>query len=272
LRCPVCHEEIPQHSRFCDRCGARITSEARLGGAGPLKAGEGLRWRLHMILKSTLNLDGHPVAVKLLRDEPPPMQLREPEEPIPHCHMVLRAYRGESLYAPYSKQGCRLGAICLGMADPGGGLKGALAELKGEDPAERFRSGALLESYLQEAPVAPIGVKGIIYTPLMEAPLDPDVIIVLGEPSQAILLLEAHHYIYGRKLHLNLGAYLSLCAESVAWPLTMGSMNISLTGGCIASGDKPLMNLLSVAIPYYMAKRITEALKALRGRGEASPG
>lgn len=131
----------------------------------------------------------------------------------------------------------------------------------------KFRSGELLERYLREVPTVPMGVKGVLYAPLGRAPSDPDVVIVLGDSMKATLLLEAYHYVYGRRLQVSLGAYFPLCAESVAGPLTTGSMSLTPAGGCAIRGDEGFRNLVSTAFPYYMARRIVEALESLNIRG-----
>lgn len=259
MRCPFCSEEIPWNSKFCDRCGARIDLEAQPNGTKSFGA-KGLKWGLHLSLQASLGLEGNPVAVKLLRGEPPPGSVHELEEPLPHCHMVWRAYRGESLYGPSYRQDCKVGAICLGMADQGR-LKEAVTDLIGGK--KRFRDGESLGRYLQDVPIVPRGVEGILYAPLGEAPLNPDVIIVLGRPSQAVMLVEAYHYLYSRKLQVNLGTYFPLCAENIAGPLMMGCMTLALSGECILSKDRLFNDLMSVSFPYYMTKQIVKAVKIL---------
>lgn len=207
-----------------------------------------------------MRLEGNPVAVKLLRDEPPPESVHELEVPSPHCHIVWRAYRGESLYAPPSKQGCKVGAICLGMADQSG-LKDAIAGLIKDK--KRFRDEKSFEGYLQDVPVVPRGIRGILYAPLGDAPSDPDILMILGKPSQAVALVRAYHYLYGRKLQVSLGTYFPLCAENVAGPLLMGYIALTLGGGCTISEDTLFNDLISVSFPYYMTKQIVKALKTL---------
>lgn len=73
----------------------------------------------------------------------------------------------------------------------------------------------------------------LIYAPLEEAEFDPDVIVLICNPAQAMKLAQALIYTLGGRVEADFSGIQSICADAVAGPFTRKRPNITL--GCSGS-------------------------------------
>jgi uncharacterized protein (DUF169 family) len=76
-------------------------------------------------------------------------------------------------------------------------------------------------------------MKAIIYAPLENVKFDPDVIVVICKPAQAMKLAQAMVYTRGGRVEASFSGIQSVCADAVAGPFTQNTANFTL--GCSGS-------------------------------------
>ncbi len=181
-------------------------------------------------LKERLGLDKSPVAIKfILREEDIPEGIEKIGENIRHCEMVQKASQGAMFYATNDEQMCKGGASAIGLMEAPEKIKtGEFYQSLG-----RFSSIGSAKRTLDEIPKIDPMMKAVIYAPLEDIKFDPDVIVVICTPVQAMKLAQAMVYTRGGRVEASFSGIQSICADAVAGPFTKNTANITL--GCSGS-------------------------------------
>jgi uncharacterized protein (DUF169 family) len=181
-------------------------------------------------LKDNLGLKKSPVAIKfILREEDLPEGVSKISENVRHCEMVQKASQGESFYATAEEQMCKGGAAALGLIEPPEKVKtGEFYYGLG-----RFSSIGSAKKTMDSIPKIDPIMYALVYTPLEEAKFDPDVIVIIANPAQALKLSQALVYTMGGRVEADFAGIQSICADAVAGPFLRRRPNITL--GCSGS-------------------------------------
>ncbi len=181
-------------------------------------------------IKDKLGLEKSPVAIKLVINESDiPEGIPKIEESIRHCAMVQKAAQGATFYSTVEEQSCKGGAGAIGLMNPPEKVKtGEMYYSLG-----RFSSLGSSKRTVDAIPkIEPI-MNAIAYAPLETAPYDPDVVVIICNPEQAMQLAQAMVYTLGGRFEADFAGIQSICADAVAGPYTTKRPNITL--GCSGS-------------------------------------
>jgi uncharacterized protein (DUF169 family) len=175
------------------------------------------------ILHESLGLPRPPIGLAFV-DQPPPGVERS-DGAVPSACSFWRMAERAVFYAPEDEHLiCPIGVLTMGFQVPpdrqgqAEAIIGTMCELEYITPEEA-----------KAIPSVPKGHKGIVYGPLAQMPLDPDVCLFFCRPAQAMLLVEASNCVswtgqgmtaFGRPT----------CA---AIPVALQSGNASASVGCI---------------------------------------
>lgn len=187
-------------------------------------------------LKEHLNLSKSPVAIKfVLREEDIPEGIKKIENGARHCELVQKASQGERFYATAEEQTCKGGASALGLMEAPEKVKtGEMYQSLG-----RFSSLGSAKRTMEEIPKIEPMMYALVYAPLEEVEFDPDVIVMICNPAQAMKLAQAMIYTLGGRVEADFSGIQSICADAVAGPFTRKRPNITL--GC--SGSRKYANI-----------------------------
>jgi uncharacterized protein (DUF169 family) len=189
-------------------------------------------------IKEKLGLTKSPVAIKfVLRENDIPEDIKKIAQGIRHCEMVQKAAMGETFYATAEEQTCKGGAAALGLMEAPEKVKtGEMYQGLG-----RFSSLGSAKRTMEDIPKIEPMMYALIYAPLDEANFDPDVIVVISNPAQAMKLAQAMVYTLGGRVEADFSGIQSICADAVAGPFTRKRPNFTM--GCSGSrkfaGIKP---------------------------------
>jgi len=181
-------------------------------------------------IKDDIGLEKSPVAIKLvLRKEDIPEGIEEIDSKMRHCEMVQKASQGDSFYALPDDQMCKGGAAAIGAEEAPEKLK------TGEFYYDlgRFSSLGSAKRTLDAIPKIDMRTYATVYSPLEKANFDPDVILIICNPKQAMMLAQALVYTLGGRVEADFSGIQSLCADAVAGPYMRKQANITL--GCSGS-------------------------------------
>ncbi|HIH61197.1 MAG TPA: DUF169 domain-containing protein [Methanobacteriales archaeon] len=187
-------------------------------------------------MKDKLGLERSPVAVKLvLHEEDMPGDVERISEPARHCEMVMRASEGEMFYALAEDQECKGGAGAIGAAETPETVKtGEFYYGLG-----RFSSLPAAKRTLDQIPKINLKFYAVVYAPLEKVEFDPNVILVVCNPAQALKIIQALVYTKGGRVKGDFAGIQSICADAVAGPYTRGEANITLA----CSGSRQYSNI-----------------------------
>jgi uncharacterized protein (DUF169 family) len=181
-------------------------------------------------LKEELNLINSPVAIKfLLKKEEIPGNISKINNKLRHCEMVKKASQGDIFYATSDEQLCKGGSAALGLEELPKKIK------SGEFYYElgRFKSIGSAKRTLDKIPKIDLNSYGIIYSPLELIDMEPDVVVIIANPKQAMELSQSLVYTLGGRIEAGFSGIQSVCADAVSSPFVNQRPNISL--GCTGS-------------------------------------
>jgi uncharacterized protein (DUF169 family) len=181
-------------------------------------------------IKDKLGLEKSPVAIKLvLKEEDIPEGVPKIDETIRHCEMVQKAAQGATFYATVDEQKCKGGASAIGLMEAPEKVKTGEMYYS----LKRFSSLGSAKRTMDAIPKIDPIMKAIAYAPLETTPFDPDVVIIIANPKQAMQMSQAMVYTLGGRVEADFAGIQSLCGDAVAGPYTRKRPNITL--GCSGS-------------------------------------
>jgi uncharacterized protein (DUF169 family) len=256
--CVRCGRELQSDGSYCDGCGVPLYLTQR--PVTDEESGRLRRRQIEAVMSKFLNLEGLPVGVKLLKSfDEVPNEVKELEVPQRHCGMIqIARLQGRTFHAPPSKHQCKVAATALGLSKPSKKLREhQLQELY--QTRRRFRTEDLLWSYIEAAPRLPDLHASVLYGPLGSIPTDPDSVVVVCNPLQAMKIIQSYQHVTGRRVMASVGAQFSLCIDGTATPISTKDLNIAI--GCEGSRRQGGLEQheLVLGFPYSIAGALAEA-------------
>ncbi|MBV1767663.1 MAG: DUF169 domain-containing protein, partial [Methanobacterium sp.] len=205
---------------------------------------------------------GSPVAVKLVKsaDEIPAGYFKMNEKKR-HCEFVQNSrINGNKGYATSAEHLCKGGAGVMGIEPlPESVATGKMYHQLGNyDTAE----GAM--ETVSAVPKLSKEYYASIYSPLESAEFEPDVIIIVLTPKQALRVSQAYLRLTGGRISSDYSGIQSLCADAVAAVVERGVPNMTL--GC--SGSRKYAEIADeeviMGIPTHNISEIVDALKTFK--------
>lgn len=181
-------------------------------------------------LIETLDLNGKPVAVSLLkREKDIPEGLEKIDTPRRYCQMLQDArFDGKISFATMDEHACKGGAAAIGLQDYPDTIKSG--ELYFEKLGKEI-SLSVAKRVVDNMPrPSPGSTVATVVAPLDKTPTKPDVIIVIGNTLVARRIAHAVIYRRGGRMTSNFAGIQSTCADATGSPYTTGEVNISI--GC----------------------------------------
>jgi uncharacterized protein (DUF169 family) len=203
-------------------------------------------------ISTSLQLDAPPVALSFVYE--PPEAVATLARPVPSSCTFWREAQTRIFYAPAEEHfNCLVGAMVMGFELPParqtelGGLVQTMAEQDYLDPAEA-----------SEIPTMAKPSAGILYGPLAEFPVEPDLVLLWLTPRQAMLFEEAVGAADWTKVPMTARGR-PTCA---ALPLAKQSGKASLSFGCMGMRvfTEVADDRLLAAVPGDQVADLTDAL------------
>lgn len=210
-------------------------------------------------LKEILKLEREPVAIKWSVREP--RDINKEEEKSRFCTKLYKAMQGEVFYATAEEEECMGGLRYAGLKNP----KEFPKNMQSGSflvPAGVYKSiPAVQRSWTNNVAVEPEIFPAIIFSPLLKAEFEPDVIFLVLNPEQAMMILHANAYDSGSH---GLGADSGpICSSMAAAPYLTGKV----TYGFGDIGSRRNMDIsadeVMVSIPATDLKRIVANLEEM---------
>jgi uncharacterized protein (DUF169 family) len=173
--------------------------------------------------------------------------------------MVQKARGGSKFYATVEQHACKGGAGMLGMIAIPENIKSGEFYYK----LGRFSSVEHAAETMQAVPGVDFKTYATAYAPLGETPFEPDVVVLVVNPRQAMMIAQANVYELHSRNTADFSGIQSLCGDAVAAPLIRDSINFTL--GCSGSRKyaKVSEDELIVGIPMTILPKLADALQKL---------
>jgi len=213
-------------------------------------------------LKSLLGLRGSPVAVKLVRTAAEiPAGYQKVSGKSRHCQFVQDArLKGMQGYATQEEHLCKGGAAVLGIEPvpekvASGNMYYTLGNFKTEEGALETVTAIPKSSEQHYASV---------YSPLETAAFEPDVVVIVATPRQALRMTQAYLHATGGRFTSDFSGIQSICADAVVAVRERGVPNMTL--GCNGSRKNSGIaeDEVIIGLPPKVLPAMVEALKTFR--------
>lgn len=207
-----------------------------------------------------LDLKWKIIGVKFLfdRDEFEQAEAKQATAIMPYCVMVKRAMLGNTVKAVFDDFGCRASARALGIMPPDDlFLSGRHYNRLG-----LYRDLTVSKNIQQNMTLCQHQAYGIMLKPLEKYSVDPDVVLVLGNPCQAMRIVQAYTHQFGYHTNFKMAGNQAICSECTAYPFESNSINISMlcagTRFMCGWGDEEL----AIGFPFNRFLQIIDGLYA----------
>lgn len=208
-------------------------------------------------IKSIMQLNYEPVAVKLIAVGEDFIGYVKPEHQMSHCQAIMRARKGESFTLIPEDLSCHVGSSALNMVEtPAGVADGTFHHNLGG-----FDSPEAAAKMISEREVLDKKMIGEKVYPLKDADFEPDVIIIIDIPEKIYWLIPLITSEKGGKANFSMGSFQCTCEDITAYPYATQKPNISL--GCYGCRRRTDMaaNELAAGIPYGMIHDFVDRLE-----------
>ncbi|NDL68643.1 DUF169 domain-containing protein [Clostridiales bacterium F-3ap] len=216
------------------------------------------RKELEGYFRSYLQLDRNVVGVKLYqsKEEFCRLDIKQNKHKNYYCHMVNKASNGKMRKGDLSNFACETSGKLLG-------LDAFYEEKEGIDGW--YDSGLYANrrnARIEHESVVPVKGHntGVVVGPLKNLPQDPDVVILVCNPYQAMRVVQGYTYHYGFKSDIKMSGMCGVCFESTVVPVNNQEFSVSL----LCSGTRFVCkwpdDVLMVSFPFGMAGRIIDGI------------
>jgi uncharacterized protein (DUF169 family) len=213
------------------------------------------------ILKSSLGIDENIVGVRLFKSEAEiPKDLDSVERPFHYCSMIQGArLEGKSFLARADYHACKGGASGIGLLQcPENIATGALYFDKLHKCATLDVGSSIAANMPRLLPGSTIAT---YVAPLDKMVMNPDVVILVGNPLVARRIVQAVMFKVGKRASFNTAGIQSFCVDATASPYLKGEVNVSF--GCDGSARNSGLedDVVVVGIPFVMMEDICTVLQ-----------
>lgn len=211
-----------------------------------------------------LGLKGSPVAVKLAKTASDvPAGYQKVPEKSRHCQFVQDArLKGMKGYATREEHMCKGGAGVMGI-EP---LPPSVADGSTYHKLGNFKTAEGALETVTAIPKCAETHYASVYSPLETAEFEPDVVVVVATPRQALRLTQAYLHASGGRISSDYSGIQSICADAVVAVKERGVPNMTL--GCNGSRKNSGIaeDEVIMGIPPKNLAAIVEALKVFAGK------
>ncbi len=210
-------------------------------------------------IKSIVNLDFEPVAIKLIPEGEDFSNYSKPERQMSHCQAITKARKGEYLTLRPDDFSCHVGSSALNMANtPEGVADGTFHYNLGG-----FETPEAAAKLIADRTEMDTKFVGEIVCPLKDADFEPDVIVIIDVPEKIYWFIPVVSGTEGGKVSFTMGSFQCTCEDVTSYPYVTQSLNISL--GCYGCRRRTDMKPeeLAMGFPYSMIDEVIRRLETL---------
>jgi uncharacterized protein (DUF169 family) len=212
--------------------------------------------------KTSLNLEGFPAAVKMV-------ETREMLEDIKYkgrsvriidkqllvCQLVSQARFYGRVVAGISERLslCRLGADAMGFE---------VDDYTHVYSGTYFSSKKAAKKMIDEMPkLEKSKYQAIVVGPLDRIPVEPDVVVIYGNVSQMLRIINGYVFDTGERMEFSVSGDAGLCADTIAIPMLTGKPHLAVpcNGGRIMS--LPNQTEMACGIPFAELEHVLEGIR-----------
>lgn len=215
---------------------------------------ESVKW-----IESLLQLDYKVVGVKFFfeKEEYDLFPAKENTHRMSYCTVVKRASGGQCQKVRQAHQACPGGEVALGFTEQSEGhISGRRRYFQ-----KTYRNMGVSRKISKNMVYCQHKLYGISVMPLEEYNQEPDVVIIVCNPFNAMRISQGYAYNYGHIENIKFAGMQAICQECTSLPYENDQLNISM----LCSGTRMLgkwgENDLAVGMPFRFLEDVIKGIK-----------
>ncbi len=208
----------------------------------------------------SLNLTRQIVGVKFLFDQEEFEQVdtKPVAAKMPYCVMVKRAMLGRKIKARFENFGCLSSARTLGLMAPDEMFSSGRHYRK----LGLYRDLVVAKNTRRRMTICQHQAYGVILMPLDQFKEEPDIVLLVGTPYNAMRIIQAYTYMFGVHASFKMSGNQALCSECTAYPFESNAINVSM----LCAGTRYMAGWrdeeLAIGFPFNKFTSIVDGLYA----------
>lgn len=205
-----------------------------------------------------LELDRRIIGVKFVftEEEFNKADAREIIGKLNYCVMVKSAMTGKSIKAVAGNFDCPGGARAIGVIEPGDWY------LSGRQHLEMGLDHDLItaKNVINNMTLCKHRCYGVLLKPLEEYDQEPDIVLIVTNPYNAMRIVQGYSYRYGTHPSYKMAGHQALCSECTAYPFESNNINISLLCGGTRHSAGWRDDEVGIGIPFNRFATVAEGI------------
>lgn len=212
-----------------------------------------------VVFNSLIDLKRKVVGIKFLFDEEEYSEFDADttNKMMPYCTMVRNATQGEGVKANIHNFACLSAARALGLME----INNDVISGRVHNKMGIYTDLTVSRSIAKDMVYCKHKVYGIGIKPLEDYTVNPDIILVITNPLNAMRIIQGNAYNNGQSKHIKVAGMQAVCQECTSYPYEINDINISM----MCSGTRHVAQWnddeLAIGIPFNKFKSIVDGIK-----------
>jgi len=174
-----------------------------------------------------------------------------------YCQMVKLAAMGRHIKSCRDNFTCGGGVRAIGLEEPDNSVISGQLYYNTLKLYNRLGTAKAVQKYVT---FIEHRIYGVLLKPLQDCDIEPDIVIIILNPYQAMRVIQGYAYHYRAPKNIRMTGNQAICSECTAVPYETNDLNIS----CLCSGTRMLagwdVNEMSIGIPFNMFNNIVDGV------------
>lgn len=210
------------------------------------------------LFESLIELDRKVVGIKFLytKEEFEEFPVQPLDGMSPYCTLVRNAGKGKSCKASVENFACLSAARALGIIEVDNG------SISGKRHADMgvYKDLCTSRSVAKDMVYCKHKVYGVVIQPLEEYEVEPDILIIVTNPFNAMRMVQGYAYHSGQLKDVKVAGMQAICQECTSYPFETNQMNLSL----MCSGTRHVAQWekseMGIGLPFHDFSMIVDGI------------
>ncbi|MFZ5966220.1 MAG: DUF169 domain-containing protein [Bacillota bacterium] len=209
-------------------------------------------------LKSVLGLSRNIVGVKFIytEEEFNDINIKQVNFKMSYCNTVKLASKGKPFKANFENFYCKASARAFGLMN----IDNDVASGRLYHSFRMYNSIGTAKNVQKNVTYFNHEIYGVVVQPLEQFENDPDIVIMIINPYQAMRVVQGYSYHYGIAKNIKLTGNQGLCSECTVTPYEYNDLNVSLLCANTRFAAKWNDEEMGVGMPYHMFDTVADGI------------
>lgn len=209
-------------------------------------------------LKCALDLKRNIVGVQFIfkKEDFDKFDVKAVNNKMSYCNTVKLASQGKGFKANIDNFYCKASARALGLMD----VDNQISSGREYFSYRMYNSLGTAKNIQKNVTYVDHKIYGIVVMPLEKFHINPDIVIMIVNPYQAMRIVQGYSYSFGVAKNIKLTGNQGLCSECTATPYETNDLNISLLCSNTRFAAKWSEEELGLGFPYHMFESISQGI------------